>query len=76
MALTASALRANIYKILDSVLETGKPVEIVRGGKRLKIVATTRPGRSKLSRLPRHARVLRGNPEDLVDIDWSDTWRP
>ena len=30
MALTASKLRENIYRVLDQVLETGEPVEIER----------------------------------------------
>jgi hypothetical protein len=37
MALTASKLRENIYKILDQILETGVPVEIERDGKLLRI---------------------------------------
>jgi hypothetical protein len=37
--MTASPLRGDIYKILDSVLETGTPVEIERNGRILRIVA-------------------------------------
>jgi hypothetical protein len=37
--LTASKLRANIYRVLDQVLETGVPVEIERHGRRLRIIA-------------------------------------
>ncbi len=37
MPTTASKLRANIYRMLDEVLETGQPLEIERNGKTLVI---------------------------------------
>lgn len=39
MALTASKLRENIYKILDRVAETGVPVEIMRRSRARVILA-------------------------------------
>jgi prevent-host-death family protein len=73
MLLTASKLRENIYRILDQVLETGKPVEIRRKGKTVRIVpAEPAP---KLGRLaPRD--YLRGDPEAIFHLDWSSEWRP
>jgi prevent-host-death family protein len=62
MALTASALRQNVYKVLDQVAETGIPVEINRRGRMLRIVSAE--------------SIINGNPEDLVHIDWSHLWRP
>jgi len=76
MTMTASKLRGNIYKILDEVLDTGVPVEIVRGGRKLKIVAVEGPPKGKLDRLKAHPGVLVGDPEDLVHLDWSREWRP
>ena len=76
MALTASKLRENIYRILDQVLETGIPVEIERSGKRLKIVPVEVPGKRKLERLEEHPGSVLCDPEELVHIDWSDQWRP
>jgi hypothetical protein len=73
MALTASKLRENIYKILDEILETGVAVEIERGGKILRI-SPAEP-RSKLGSL-RPRKYLRGDPEELVHLDWSDEWQP
>jgi hypothetical protein len=70
---TASELRADVYRVLDSVLETGLPVEIERKGRVLKIVEET-PG-SKLSKLVKRA-YLHGEPEDIIHIDWSRNWRP
>lgn len=71
--LTASRLRADIYKILDRVLQTGVPVEIERKGRRLRIVPVEPPSRlDRLSKRP----YLRTDPEALVHIDWSDQWKP
>lgn len=75
MALTASKLRENIYKILDQVLETGVPVEIIRSGRRLKIVAADGVAGGKLARLKPRPGALLGNPEDLVHMDWSKEWK-
>ena len=75
MALTASKLRENIYKVLDQVLETGVPVEIVRRRRKLKIIAVDEPAK-KLDRLKKHSKALVGNPQDLVHRDWSKEWKP
>lgn len=74
MILSASRLRADIYRILDEVLKTGEPVEVDRGGKRLRIAAVDPPGR--LARLGQHTDAVAGDPEDLVHLDWTEEWRP
>ena len=74
MAITASQLRATVYKVLDEVLETGTPIEIERRGKRLRIVPAEPPGR--LDRLVRRPGFLKVDPESIVHLDWSDEWRP
>jgi prevent-host-death family protein len=76
MTLTASKLRENIYKILDQVLQTGVPVEIVRGGRRLKIVPADEPATKRLDRLTARPQVLIGDPQELVHLDWSAEWKP
>jgi len=73
MTVTASALRQNIYKTLDRVIATGIPVEIVRRRKRLRIIPVDQ--KSKLSNL-RKRDVLKGDPESLVHMDWSNEWGP
>ncbi len=73
MTVTPSKLRENLYSILDQVLETGRPVEIRRRGKILKIVAAE--PRSKLANLERREYIV-GDPEELVHLDWSGEWRP
>ncbi len=74
MTITASELRQNVYRLLDQVLATGLPLEIERGGRRLRIVPVDAP--SKLDRLSAHPEAIVGDPEDLVQVDWSSEWRP
>jgi prevent-host-death family protein len=74
--LTASQLRADIYRILDRVAETGAPVEIVRRGRRLRIVPAEAATPRKLDRIKPRPKALVGNPERLVHLDWSKDWKP
>jgi len=71
---SASRLRADLYRLLDRVLETGVPLEVERRGRRLKIVAADAPGR--LANLVPDPSYLVGDPEELVHLDWSGEWRP
>lgn len=72
--LTATRLRANLYRVLDEVLETGRPVEIERHGRvlRIEVVQEDDP----LARLVPHPEAIRGDLDDLVHIDWSGEWKP
>jgi hypothetical protein len=72
--LTASRLRMDVYRVLDRVLETGVPAEVERRGKVLRIVPTDTVER--LKRLPTRPSFIKGDPEDLVHLDWSHAWRP
>jgi antitoxin (DNA-binding transcriptional repressor) of toxin-antitoxin stability system len=74
VAVTASELRQNIYRLLDEVLASGEPLEIERKGQRLRIVPVTEG--SRLDRLTPHPGAISGDPDDLVSIDWSEHWRP
>jgi hypothetical protein len=73
VALTASTLRKNIYRTLDHVLDTGVPVEVIRGNRRLRIVPVEKRG--KLANLKKRP-VMKCDPEELVHIDWSGEWKP
>jgi len=77
MAITASKLRADVYRLLDEVLETGKPLEIERNGKLL-VVEPKEPAEkgSVLDRLPRRKGAIVGDPDELIHIDWSSEWNP
>jgi hypothetical protein len=56
------------------VLESGVPLEIVRKGRRLRIVPDA-PS-AKLERLERREEFLLCDAEDLVHLDWSGEWQP
>jgi len=71
MPITASKLREDVYRILDEVIETGQPVEVLRKGTVLKIVPEKAV--SKLARLKKR-NVFVGNPEDIIGMDWSKEW--
>jgi len=71
VSITASKLRENIYQILDEILKTGVPLEIVRKGRKLRIIPVK--SESKLKNLKKHD-CLKGHPEDIVHMDWSDEW--
>jgi antitoxin (DNA-binding transcriptional repressor) of toxin-antitoxin stability system len=75
MPVTATKLRQEVYEILDSVIETGQPVEIERKGHLLRIVATQPAVPSRLSRMVKRPG-LQCDPEELVEIDWSKEWTP
>lgn len=71
MQYSATRLRQNLYAILDSVLENGQSIEIERKGHILRIVPEER--HSIWDRLEER-KIVKGDPEDLVSMDWTDTW--
>jgi len=74
MPLTASKLRANIYRLLDQVLESGIPLEVERRGRLLRIVPEG--SGTPFDRLPKRPDYLTCDPDELVHLDWSGEWRP
>jgi len=74
MAVTASQLRANVYRLLDDVLESGRPLEIERKGKIL--VIAPQEAQSLWDRLPRREGAIVGDPDELIHVDWSSEWNP
>ena len=66
--ISVTELRGNIYKLLDEVLNTGIPIEIKKGDKKLKILPVGKV--NKLENLVSRPNVINGNPGDLVDISW------
>lgn len=64
--LTLTALREQLFEVVDQIIKTGVPVEIERHGHRLRIVLDDPP--KKLAKLrPRNTIV--GDAEDLVDLE-------
>ncbi len=67
---TPTELRANIYKLLDEVLQTGLPLEIKKGDQRLRIVPIAQ--KDKFQNLIPRPDVIRGDPESLVALNWEE----
>jgi len=67
---TPTQLRTNIYNLLDEILNTGLPLEIRKGDKKLRIVPVDEV--DKLKNLVSRPEAIQGDPDDLVEIDWVD----
>lgn len=63
--LTLTALRQDLFRVVDRVLATGSPVAIERKGKTILLTPQVRP--PKLGRLKRRRLVI-GDPRSLVDV--------
>lgn len=74
MAKSASEVRANIYKLLDEVVETGVPLEIERKGKILRVMPPE--DSSRLAKLARRDDFMKCAASDFVHMDWSEEWKP
>lgn len=71
--ISLTALRNNLFKIVDQVIQTGNPVLLERKGQKLKIVLEEK--KSKLDNLKPHNCVT-GDPDDLVQVkvgEWHET---
>ena len=72
MSITPSYLRENLYTILDQVAQTGASPEIMRKGRKLRIIADHKP--DVFARLKKHPKILRVDAEDIVHVDWYRHW--
>ena len=66
--ITPTELRSNIYNLLDEILDSGVPIEISKGNRKLRIVPVEKV--DKLQNLISRPNVIIGDPDDLVDISW------
>ncbi|CAD5910961.1 Antitoxin [Planktothrix tepida] len=67
-SVTPKELQGNLDNLLDEILRTGIPLEIDRGGKRLRIVPVEKL--EKLQNLVYRPHVILGEPDDLIDLNW------
>jgi prevent-host-death family protein len=70
----ATHLRANLFKVLDKAIKTGKPVEVESKGRRFKIIPLE--AGDKLANLKPHPGCFNGELDELIKIDWLKEWRP
>lgn len=66
--ITVTELRKDIYNLLEEVLTTGAPLEINKGGRKLRIMPVEPV--DKFANLVYKPDVINGNPEDIVHIEW------
>lgn len=72
MPMSLTALRQQLFNVVDQVIATGIPIEIKRNGHIVKIVLDDK--KSKLGNLVKHDCIV-GDPEELIDIslqEWSE----
>ncbi len=74
MAITITELRANLYRLLDRIIDEGTPLEVQRRGRTVLITASART--SKFDALVKRPDVIRGDPDELIHHDWSGEWNP
>ena len=74
MTITPTEFRKNLFNILDTLLESGKTLEIKRNGHIFKVIPPRR--KRKLDRLVPHSDAVIGKSDDLIHRDWSDEWKP
>ena len=72
--MTPTELRNDIYRVLDDVLESGIPQEILRGSRTLLLVPAE-GRRLRLEDLPRR-EALTCTPDELVATSWDQEWSP
>lgn len=72
MLITLTELRSDLYNVVDHIIETGVPIEVLRKGHKLKIILADGP--SKLERLMRRQNVINGDPESIVHCEWLSEW--
>ena len=71
MAITTSELRQDIFRILDSVIELGRPISVKRKGQIIQLVPEKK--KNKLDNLKVHR--FSDEPLEAFDhIDWSHEW--
>ncbi|MFZ0134431.1 MAG: type II toxin-antitoxin system Phd/YefM family antitoxin [Desulfobacterales bacterium] len=70
--ITLTALRNQLFKIVDRVIETGIPVQIERKGHKLLIVLEEK--KSKFDNLKKRSCIV-GDPNELIDLkvgEWNE----
>ena len=72
--ITATHLRASLFRTLDQVLTSGEPVEVSRPGGTVRIMPAERG--SRLARLSCHPGTIVGDALDLPAVSWEGDWQP
>ena len=75
MAITATKLRRDLYRVIDDVIKNGMPVEVELRGRKVRIVPAER--RDKLANLVKRPGVIVSDPGRLAEVKTFDEtkWR-
>ena len=73
MQITSTQLRSDLYNLLNHILETGQPLEVIKNNQIL--VIHPKSAVSKIDRLKKR-KAINGNPDSIVENDWSKKWKP
>jgi prevent-host-death family protein len=75
MTITATKLRADLYRVIDNVIKNGVSVEVELRGKKVRIVPAE--PRDKLAALVKRPGVIIGDPDRLPQVKTFDEkkWR-
>ena len=75
MAITATKLRADLYRVIDNVIKNGVSVEVELRRKKVRIVPAE--PRDKLAALVKRPGVIVGDPARLASVRTFDetSWR-
>lgn len=74
--INATQFRKDVYNILDDVISTGHPVEIIRKGQVLKIICEKQTPRLEKLKGKKRKKAFVGNSDDIINIDWQKEWQP
>lgn len=74
-SLSATELRAQLYKVIDEVIATGTPQRVRRGDDSVLIVSEHGGRRLDLTKLPRRTATA-CTPDELVEQRFAELWRP
>lgn len=78
MAISATKLRADIYRVIEGVINSGVPVEIELRGRKVRIVPAEQ--RDKLANLVKRSGVIVGDPgrigqtRTFDEAKWRKKW--
>lgn len=73
MSITITNLRQRIFKEIDKIITTGKPLEIERNGHKLKIILESK--KSKLNNLITRKDIIKCSDEELIYNNWLKDWK-
>ena len=70
---STTALRANLYKLIDQVIKDGRPLRVRRGESLVVIQREISSRRLDLESLPRR-QAIACSPDELIDQGFDDAW--